>query len=100
MTVTRYTYLLFVFLIIAGLDSGCASLPNVSRIIDDAPAGHTPQIDSARGPLSPEKRKAIMARLKRSVAPTDLVERYSAVVESVSDSPMSKGNKVTLLSDG
>jgi len=41
-----------------------------------------------------------MAGLKRSVEPTDLVERYSAVVQSVTDSPMTKGNKVTLLADG
>jgi cardiolipin synthase len=68
--------------------------------MDDAPAPRTPQIDSARGPVSARDTKAIMARLKSSVAPTDLVERYSAVVESVSDSPMTKGNKVSLLADG
>ena len=41
-----------------------------------------------------------MERLKRSVAPTDMLERYSAVIESVSGSPLTNGNKVTLLIDG
>ncbi|HEY5522991.1 MAG TPA: hypothetical protein VIK21_07340, partial [Desulfuromonadaceae bacterium] len=41
-----------------------------------------------------------MERLKRSVAPTDILERHTAVVESVTESPLTKGNKVTLLTDG
>ncbi|MGD0821516.1 MAG: cardiolipin synthase [Desulfomonilia bacterium] len=41
-----------------------------------------------------------MERLKRSVNPTDILERYTAVVESVTESPLTKGNKVTLLADG
>ena len=41
-----------------------------------------------------------MERLKRSVDPTDILERHTAVVESVTESPLTKGNKVTLLADG
>lgn len=41
-----------------------------------------------------------MERLKRSVNPTDILERHSAVMESVTESPLTKGNKVTLLNDG
>lgn len=41
-----------------------------------------------------------MERLKRSVNPTDVLERHTAVVESVTESPLTKGNRVTLLSDG
>jgi len=41
-----------------------------------------------------------MERLKRSVEPTDILERYNVVIESVTESPLSKGNKVTLLIDG
>ena len=83
------------------LVAGCASLPNVAKIIDATPTRQkSPQIASSKGPLSPKKSKAIMDRLKRSVDPTDLLERYSAVVETVTDSPMTKGNKVTLLANG
>ena len=41
-----------------------------------------------------------MDRLKRSVDPTDILERHTAVVESVTESPLTKGNNVTLLADG
>jgi cardiolipin synthase len=50
--------------------------------------------------LSPQKSKAILARLKRSVEPTDILGHHAAVVESVTESPLTKGNKVTLLADG
>ena len=93
---------LFFFLSIAllGLSGGCATLPKVSDAIDNASAQEPPQILSAKGLLSPEKSKALMERLKRSVAPTDMLQRYSAVIESVSGSPLTSGNKVTLLIDG
>jgi cardiolipin synthase len=41
-----------------------------------------------------------MERLKQSVAPTDILGRHTVVVESITDSPLTKGNKVTLLADG
>jgi cardiolipin synthase len=76
-------------------------LPNVSEKIDAAPAAQEPQqIVSAKGLLSPKQSKAIMERLKRSVAPTDILERHIAVVESVTESPLTKGNNVVLLADG
>jgi cardiolipin synthase len=76
-------------------------LPNVSEKIDEAPVGQPPrQIVSSNGLLSPQKSKAIMERLKGTVDPTDILERHTAVVESVTESPLTKGNKVTLLSDG
>ena len=70
-------------------------------MIDDAPTVTEPrQIVSAKGLLSPGKSKAIMERLKRSVDQTDILERHTAVVESVTESPLTKGNKVTLLANG
>ena len=81
--------------------NGCATLPNVSEIINEAPAAQKPrQIVSSNGLLSPQKSKAIMERLKRSVDPTDILERHRSVVESVTESPLTKGNKVSLLADG
>lgn len=41
-----------------------------------------------------------MDRLKGSVAPTDILGRHTVVVESVTESPLTKGNKVFLLADG
>lgn len=95
------SFLFFLFVSTLRLSNGCAALPNVSEMIDDAPTtqGHR-QIVSSKGLLSPEKSKAIMERLKGSVDPTDVLERHTAVVESVTDSPLTKGNKVILLSNG
>ncbi len=76
-------------------------MPNVSEMIDEAPATQAPpHIASAKGLLSPKQSKALMERLERSVDATDMLERYSAVIESVNESALTKGNKVTLLVDG
>jgi cardiolipin synthase len=101
MTIIRHFFLFFLSVSILILSGGCATLPNVSDMIDEAPTAQEPrQIVSAKGLLSPEKSRAIMERLKRSVDPTDILERYTAVVESVTESPLTKGNKVTLLANG
>lgn len=81
--------------------NGCATLPDVSEVIDEAPVAQKhPQIVSSKGLLSPQKSKAIMDRLKRAGKPTDILERHTTVMESVTESPLTKGNKVTLLADG
>jgi len=101
MTIVKPFFLFFLFVSILSLSTGCATLPNVSEMIDKAPTAQEPrQIVSSKGLLSPEKSKAIMERLKRSVDPTDILERNTAVVESVTESPLTKGNKVTLIADG
>jgi cardiolipin synthase len=102
-TMKRATSFFFFFLSVSVLPliGGCATLPNVSEMIDEAPTAQKPrQIVSSKGLLSPEKSKAIMERQKRSVDPTDILGRHTAVVESVTESPLTKGNKVTLLADG
>jgi cardiolipin synthase len=100
MTIIKPFFLFFLPVLVLGLGGGCATLPTVSDAIDNAGTQEAPQILSAKGLLSPEKSKALMERLKRSVPPTDMLERYSAVIESVSGSPLTSGNKVTLLIDG
>src|ERR1700681_3074227 len=101
MTVIKLCTVIFLFFYLACLSNGCASLPDVSEKIDEAPTGQNPRpIASSKGLLSPQKSKSIMERLKRSVGPTDILERHTAVLESVTESPLTKGNKVTLLADG
>ena len=100
MKIIKPIFLFFLSLSILGLN-GCASLPNVSEKMQEAPVSReTPQILSAKGLLSPKQSQALMERLQRSVDPTDILQRYIAVIESVSESPLTKGNKVTLLVDG
>jgi cardiolipin synthase len=101
MTIIRHYFFFFLLVSVLTLNGGCATLPNVSEMMDEAPTAQKPrQIVSSKGLLSPEKSKAIMERLKRSVDPTDILERHTAVVESVTENPLTKGNKVTLLADG
>ncbi len=100
MTIIKPLLLFVLSVIMLGLGGGCATLPRVSDVIDNAATREPPQILSAQGYLSPEKSKALMERLKQSVAPTDMLQRYSAAIESVSGSPLTSGNKVTLLVNG
>jgi cardiolipin synthase len=101
MTIVKPFLLFFLFVSILSLCNGCATLPNASEKIAEAPTAREPrQIESSNGLLSPEKSKAITERLKSSANPTDILERHNAVVESVTESPLTKGNKVTLLVDG
>ena len=83
------------------LSNGCTTLPDVSTVIDETPAAQKPrQIVSTKGVLSSRQSQAVMDRLQRSVDPTDILERHTAVVESITESPLTKGNRVTLLADG
>lgn len=94
------TLLLFLVVLNFAFISGCAPLPNVSGIIDETTTAGPRPILSSKGLLSQKKSDVIMARLKKSVDPTDILERHVAVVESVTDNPLTKGNKVALLADG
>jgi cardiolipin synthase len=81
--------------------SGCASLPNVTELIEETPSHNKPrQLVSSKGVMSPQKSKTVIDRLKRTVDPTDILERHTIVVESVTESPLIKGNRITLLADG
>lgn len=101
MTTIKSFYLFCLAVQILGFGSACATLPDVSEKIAEPPTAEKPrQIVSPTGLLSPQQSKAIMDRLQRSVGQTDILDRYIVVVESVTESPLTKGNSVTLLADG
>ncbi|MCX5811299.1 MAG: phospholipase D-like domain-containing protein, partial [Proteobacteria bacterium] len=101
METATFALLFFLLISIVTLSGGCATLPNVSEAILEVPTTQKPaQIASAKRLLSPKQSKVLMERLQRSVDATDMLQRYSAVIESVSESPLTKGNKVALLVDG
>jgi cardiolipin synthase len=98
---SRVFFFFFLLVSIVILVSGCATLPNVSEVMDEASTTQKPvQIASAKKLLSPKQSKNLIERLQRSVDTTDILQRFSTVIESVSESPLTKGNKVTLLVDG
>jgi cardiolipin synthase A/B len=89
------------FITLLALGNGCATLPDVTTIVDETSATPSaPRILSSKGLLSQQKSQALMDRLKRSGGPSDLLERHTAVVESITESPLTKGNRITLLTDG
>jgi cardiolipin synthase len=101
MKTTKFFIFFFLSVSTLVLGGGCATLPNITETIREAPTSQGPrQIASAKGLLSPKQSKVLMERLQRSADATDMVQRYSDVIESVSESPLTKGNKVTLLVDG
>jgi len=87
------------FMVLFGLVC-CASLPDVKEVGEKAGNRTTPEIVGPRGPLSPEESKAVLDKLRRQGKSTDILERHSLVMQSVSESPLVLGNKVKLLIDG
>ena len=76
----------------------CSTLP---RIVPDMEPATTPtQVDSARGPLSPARSRAVLQELERGAADTNIFDRHLALEQAVSDSPLLTGNLVRLLEDG
>jgi cardiolipin synthase len=80
--------------------TGCASLPRIEEIYQRVYIQEPPEIIGPHGQLSPKMSEKVMERLKRQVGPTDILERHAALLESISETPLSAGNKVTLLIDG
>jgi len=70
---------------------------------DASAAGDTSariRIDGAHGPLSDATRKRILDRLQAAGQDTDIFERHLEYEQEITGSPLSAGNKVTLLQDG
>ncbi|MHC8338704.1 cardiolipin synthase [Pseudomonas sp. HLT2-19-2] len=77
----------------------CSTLP---RIVPDM--AHVPsapvQLDGIHGPLSTERSKAILDRLKSRGKETNIFDVHLAIEASITGSPLTEGNKVDLLQDG
>ena len=93
--------LISLFLIATCIFCGCATLPNVSEIIEDVPAGERPpEIVGAKGTLPEQTSKKIIKRIKRFSGVSDIIEKQTLALQNVSGRPLVAGNKVTLLIDG
>jgi len=90
--------LLLALLCVSGC-TGCVSLP---VIVPDLarPAVPAVQLEGARGPLTAAQSKAVLARLAARGEPTDIFARHLALEEAIVGSPLTTGNRVTLLKDG
>jgi len=97
----RKVIFISVILLTAYICCGCATLPNVSEIMEDVPAGERPpEIVGAKGALSEQASKKIIRKIKRFSGVSDIVEKQTLALQDVSGRPLVTGNKVTLLIDG
>jgi len=79
--------------------AACASLPDTDELIQRH-AGQAARFETARGALSAKTSAAILAQLKRKSGDIDILDKQIALEQTVNDSPLILGNKVTLLQDG
>jgi len=78
----------------------CTALPTIAPSDDEAAGTGGVRIDGAHGPLSPAAQKRVLARLQAAGEDTDIFERHLAFEQEIVGSPLSAGNKVTLLQYG
>jgi cardiolipin synthase len=79
------------------LFAGCSSLSVPAKNNSHVPAV---QIEGAHGEISRQESKALLARAKNGSEPTGIFERHLAQIQRIAGSPLTTGNKVTLLMDG
>ena len=87
-------------LALAALLAGCGSLPRINPDMASLRSGAPVQVDGAGGPLSAQKSRDVLDRLKARGAETTLLDRQLAFEEAITGSPLTTGNKVMLLVDG
>ena len=89
-----------VALFLAAALAGCSSLPVITP--DLSPVDPTAiQFQTASGRIvSPERSREIVARLASGGGDSDVMARHLALEQAVSETPLSLGNRVTLLENG
>jgi cardiolipin synthase len=78
---------------------GCASLPS-ANLLSEWRSSQAVQLQSAKGPLTAQRSKEILAALKRQVGDIDILKKHIALEEAVTGTPLTVGNRVVLLQDG
>lgn len=78
--------------------SGCAVAPLDRYLLQREP--RQAQVEGARGVLTRAQSRKIIDGLKARSPDSALLERHIAIEEALAGSPLSIGNKVTLLEDG
>ncbi len=79
--------------------AACASEPKVDALID-ATSRARPDVVGVRGPLSEGDSRAIIERLNRQNANSDVLQHHIALQQALVDNPLIMGNRVQLLRDG
>jgi cardiolipin synthase len=86
-------------LMLGGL-TACSSLPVLTPEMSISGNAQPVKLQGARGPLSQQQSKAILAKLAGSGKPTGIFEQHLALEQEILGTSLVVGNKVTLLVDG
>ena len=78
---------------------GCSSIPSIVPDMEVRPL-HVVQIEGARGPLTARQSKAILVKLEKNSADTNIFDKHLALESKIVGSPLVVGNAVELLVDG
>src|SRR4051812_48209016 len=86
-----------VALAVCALIAGCAVVP---RVDDTPPPQSSTPIMGARGPLTGQQSKALLAKVAPEPGEAGLLRRHLAIEEAVAETPLVAGNATRLLVDG
>ena len=79
--------------------AACASVPPIDRyLLETQPA--SVRLQGGHGVLSRDQAGRILADLKRRSPDTGILDRHMAIEEQLAGTPLSVGNRATLLEDG
>jgi cardiolipin synthase A/B len=88
-----------IWLVSCALLAACATPAHTPKL-DEVNASGPLVLETADGPLSAERSRAILASLANETGASDILLRHLAVEQAITESPLVVGNKVTLLRDG
>jgi len=88
-----------IWLVSCALLAACATPAHMPKL-DEVDASGPLVLETAYGPLSAERSRAILTALANETGASDILLRHLALEQAVTDSPLVVGNKVTLLRDG
>ena len=80
-------------------EAGCANLPDTDAILERH-AAQAARFEDARGPVSAKRSAAVLASLQRTSGNLDILEKQIVLEQAINDSPLTLGNKTTLLQNG
>jgi cardiolipin synthase len=79
----------------------CAAIPRFEGVEGTAgTVNPPPRLSNFHGPLTAKQSKAILDKLRRQTPDVDVLGRHLAFTQEISASPLTVGNKVTVLRDG
>jgi len=81
--------------------AGCASVPKIDQNVGlPSATAPKPEIIGARGPLTAQQSKTLLARLSTEPGDAGVLQRHLAIEQAVAESPLIAGNRTRLLRDG